>query len=96
MKEKTCRHNKCILGYRINLYFHDYKLAIEIDENDHSDRKIDYEIQRLKAIEQELGCEFIRTDPDREDLLKISQWNIRHIRRSCNRLTKKVWWIKFQ
>ena len=66
MKEKTCRHNKCILGYRINLYFHDYKLAIEIDENDHSDRKIDYEIQRLKAIE------FIRTDPDREDLLKIS------------------------
>ena len=22
-----------VLGYRIDLYFHDYKLAIEIDEN---------------------------------------------------------------
>ena len=34
--------------YRIDLYFHDYKLAIEIDENGHSNRNIDYEIQRKK------------------------------------------------
>ena len=27
-----------VLGYRIDLYFQDYKLAIEIDENWHSDR----------------------------------------------------------
>ena len=32
-----------VLGYRIDLYFHDYKLAIEIDEDGHSDRNIDYE-----------------------------------------------------
>ena len=30
-----------VLGYRIDLYFHEYKLAIEIDENEHSDRNID-------------------------------------------------------
>ena len=30
-----------VLSYRIDLYFHDYKLAIEIDENGHSDRNID-------------------------------------------------------
>ena len=30
-----------VLGYRINLYFHDYKLPIEIDENGHSNRNID-------------------------------------------------------
>ena len=28
-----------VLGYRIDLYFHEYKLAIEIDENDHSNKK---------------------------------------------------------
>ena len=35
-----------VLGYRIELYFHDYKLAIEIDENGQSDRSIDCEIKR--------------------------------------------------
>ena len=24
-----------VLGYRIDVYFHDYKLAIEVDEKDH-------------------------------------------------------------
>ena len=56
-----------MLGYRIDLYFHDYKLAIEIDENGHSNRNIDYEIKRQKATEQELSREFIITDPDKED-----------------------------
>ena len=31
-----------------------YRLAIEIDENYHQDRNIDYEIQRQKAIKKEL------------------------------------------
>ena len=34
------------LGYRIDLYFHKYKFAIEVDELGHDDRNIDYEIQR--------------------------------------------------
>ena len=37
-----------ILGYRIDLYFHDYKFAIEIDENGHSDRNTDYEMKDKK------------------------------------------------
>ena len=35
-----------MLGYRVDLYFHDYKLVAEIDENGHGDRNIDYEIKR--------------------------------------------------
>ena len=35
-----------VLNYRIDLYFHEYKLAIENDELGHNDRTIDYEIQR--------------------------------------------------
>ena len=36
------------LGYRIDLYFHDYKLAIEVDEKGHKNRSVDHEIQRQK------------------------------------------------
>ena len=56
-----------VLGYRIDLYFHDYKLAIEVDEKVNKDRNIDHEIKRQKALEKELGCEFIRIDPDEKD-----------------------------
>ena len=31
-----------MLGYRIDLYFYDYKLALEIDKNDHDDRDLEY------------------------------------------------------
>ena len=41
-----------VLGYKINLCFHNYRLTIEIDENDHGDWNIDYEIKSQKAIEQ--------------------------------------------
>ena len=40
------------LGYRIELCFHKYKLAIEGDELGHNDRNIDYEIQRQQALER--------------------------------------------
>ena len=56
------------LSYRTDLYFHDYEFAIEIDENGHSDRNIDKEIKRQKTLEQDLGCNFIRIDPGKEDL----------------------------
>ena len=34
------------LSYKIDLYFHKYKLAIEVDEKGHEDRNIDHEIKR--------------------------------------------------
>ena len=52
-----------VLSYRVGLYFHDYKLVIKIDENEHNNRNIDCEIKRQKAIEQELGCKFNKIDP---------------------------------
>ena len=56
-----------VVGYRIDLYFHEHKLAIAVDELGHNNRNIDYEIQRQSAIEKELGCVFIGTNPDAED-----------------------------
>ena len=60
-KKIMLQHN--VLGYRIDAYFPKYKLAIEVDEQGHNDRDIDYEIQRQKALEKELGCNFIRINP---------------------------------
>ena len=59
------QHN--VLGYRIDAYFPKYQLAIEVDEQGHNDRDIDYEIKRQKAIGKLLGCEFIRINPAKEN-----------------------------
>ena len=45
-----------VLGYRIDLYFHKHKLAIEVDELGHADRNLGNEIERQKALEKELAC----------------------------------------
>ena len=61
-----------------------YKLAIEIDQNGHSDRNVDYKIKRQNAIEQELGCKFIRIDPGKEcfDIFRAINEIFRHIKQS--------------
>ena len=53
-----------VLGYRIDLYFHKNKLAIEVDELGHADGNLSNEIERQKALEKELDCAFIRINPD--------------------------------
>ena len=50
-EEENIQAQYNVLSYRIDLYFHDYKLAIKIDENGHSDRNINYKIKRQKAME---------------------------------------------
>ena len=47
-----------VLGYRIDLYFPEHKLAIEVDEKRHEDRDMHKEIERQKVIEKGLDCEF--------------------------------------
>ena len=42
-------------------------MAIEIDELDDNDRNADYEIKRVREIENELNCVFIITNPDAAD-----------------------------
>ena len=72
-----------VLGYRIDLYFHENKLAIKVDGKGHEDRNIDHEIKRQKALEKELSCEFIRINPDEEDfnIFKAINEIHRHIKK---------------
>ena len=76
-----------VLGYRINLYFHEYKLAIEVDEFWHADRNLNNEVEKQKALEKELGCVFIRINPDEENfnLLKSIYEIYRHIKKSSKK-----------
>ena len=39
-----------VLSYRIDLYFHKYKLANEVDELGHADGNVNNEIERQKAL----------------------------------------------
>ena len=77
-------------GNRIDSYFREYKLAIEINENGNSNRNIEYKVKRQKAINQELGCRFIWIDPDKEcfDIFRTINETFRHIKPSSNQLTK--------
>ena len=73
-----------VLGYRIDLYFHKHKLAIEVDELGHADRNLSNEIERQKALEKELDYVFIRINPDKENFnifKEISKIH-RHIKKS--------------
>lgn len=61
-----------------------YDLAVEIDEHGHQDRDPLYERKRQKFIEKQLGCTFIRINPDCQDfnILDIVNKIFSHIKSS--------------
>ena len=63
-----------VLGYKVDFYFHDYKLAIEVDEFGHGDRN-NYDDERREEIKEELDCKFIRINPDEENFSKFKAIN---------------------
>ena len=85
LKEKICKLS--VLGYRIDLYFHKYKLATEVDKLGHADRNLSDEIERQKALEKTLNCVFIRINPDEENFNIFKEIN--KINRHIKKLTKK-------
>ena len=92
-----------VLCYKIDLYFHEYKLAIEVDELGHNDKNIDYEIQIQKAIEKELGCVFIRINPDQQNfnIFKAINEIDRHIKISTikyliDKFSKRILELEFK
>ena len=86
------KQTQYVLGYRTDLYFHDYKLTKEIDENAQGNINTDDEIKRKKTIGQKLGRTFIRIDPSKEifDVFEAINEIFSHIKQSPNQLTKKT------
>ena len=52
--------------FRIDVYFTEYLLAIEIDEKGHTVRDPIFQEKRQKALKQKLGCKFIRIITSKE------------------------------
>ena len=77
-----------VLAYRADLYFYDYKIAIEVAEKGHKNINEDYEKQIQKEIETELSVKFVRINPDEENF-NISKVNNK-IFRSITKLLKKL------
>ena len=46
--------------FRIDVYFTEYFLTVEIDEQNHEGRELIFEEKRKKALEKKLSCKFIR------------------------------------
>ena len=67
LKGEDMQTQYSVLGYRIDLYFHKYKLAIEVEELGHADRNLSDVIERQRALQKELKCVFIRINPDEQN-----------------------------
>ena len=87
-----------ILRYRIDLYFHEYKLAIEVDELGHNNRNNNNEIERQKALEKKLNCVFIRINPDKKEfnICKEIKKIHRHIKKSFKKSLIDLLKLKFK
>ena len=59
-----------VKSYFIDLIFSVHKIGIEIDEYSRIDRCRIKEIERQQTIKEETGFKIIRTNPDKEDLLR--------------------------
>ena len=53
--------------FRIDIYFNEYFLAVEIDEKGHTDRDLIFEEKRQRALEKKLNCTFIRINTSKEN-----------------------------
>ena len=56
-----------VLGYKIDLYFCDYRLAVEVDEKNYRDGDVNNEIERQEAINEKLKCSFIIINPNEQN-----------------------------
>ena len=66
--ENVCKY----MLFRIDNYFIEYILAVEIDEKGHTDRNIIFEEKRQEALEKKLGCKFIRINTSNAKKVMIS------------------------
>ena len=61
MKKIQVDNNGCkYILFRIDIYFSECFLAVEIDEKGHADRDLIFEKNRRKTLEKKLGCKCIR------------------------------------
>ena len=59
--------NECeYILFRIDVYFIEYLLAVEVNEKDHADRDLIFDKKRQETLEKKLGWKFIRINTSKE------------------------------
>ena len=66
-KIQTDKNGSEYILFRIDIYFTEYFLAIEIDEKCHADRDLIFGEKRQKALEKKLNCKFIKINTSRKN-----------------------------
>ena len=68
LEEENMQSEYSGLSYRADFYFHECKLAIDVDEYGHDEGNIGYEKKDKKAIEEKPGCKFVIINPDEQNV----------------------------
>ena len=82
--------------FKIDVYFTEYLLAVEIDEKGHTDKDLIFEEKRQEALEKKLGCKFIRTNTSKEgydtdyEASRIQTFISKFKNRQLKKLNKKL------
>ena len=66
-KIQVDNNGKKYILFRIDFYFTEYCLAVEIDEKDHTDRDPIFEQKRQKVLGKIINCTFIRFNTSKEN-----------------------------
>ena len=66
-ENKTDENGREYILYRVDVYFTEYSLAVDIDEKCHTDRDLIFEEKRKEALEKRLNCRFVRINTSREN-----------------------------
>ena len=71
-EKKQADKNGCkYILFRIDIYFSECFLAVEIDEKGHTDRDIIFEEKRQAALGKKLGCKFVRINTSNAKMVMI-------------------------
>ena len=55
------------IAFRVDVYFSEDNVSVELDEKGHTDKDSIFEKKRQEALEKNIDCKFITTNPNKED-----------------------------
>ena len=72
MKKIQVDTNGCkYILFRIDVYFNKFLLAVEVNEEGHTDRDLTFEEKRKEGLEKKLGCKLIRINTSNAKMVMI-------------------------
>ena len=93
----------CVQNKRLDFYFSEHKVGVEIDEYCHTGRDFEYEQSRQLMIEKRPGCKIIRINPDAVNfkIYRLINEIRMHIKQSTQKslienLSKRVLGLEFK